>query len=204
MRPPTRPDRHQPGDPEGVPHSQAHGRRRPGLPGVVPPPSYLGDSVWMQFTDHDTDIVRGQLVEDSFERWYFCSPTTGPMFNTYARMRDWPADVQARRAGADTIDAAGQRGSIASIAGGAAPVVTRAYTYTWVNEFGEESRAGSAGRSAPATPTRIWTIGNIKRPRRHVAPAMPPTHKKCLYRTITGASGQTTYYRVAEIAARHD
>src|SRR5262245_45351351 len=48
-------------------------------PTYVPPPSYLGDSVWKQFTDPDTDIVRGQLVNDQFERWYFCSPTTGPM-----------------------------------------------------------------------------------------------------------------------------
>src|SRR5262245_41498442 len=39
----------------------------PAYPGVIPPPSYLGDSVWVQFTDHDTDIVKGQLVEDSYE-----------------------------------------------------------------------------------------------------------------------------------------
>ena len=60
----------------------------PAYPTMIPPPSYLGDSVWVQFTDHDTDVVKGQLVEDSFERYYFCSPTTGPMFNTYARLRD--------------------------------------------------------------------------------------------------------------------
>src|SRR5262245_18739230 len=53
----------------------------PAYPGVIPPPSYLGDSVWVQFTDRDTDVLKGQLVEDSFERYYFCSPTTGPMFN---------------------------------------------------------------------------------------------------------------------------
>lgn len=58
----------------------------PAFPLLVPPPSYLGDSVWVQFTDPNTDIVRGQLVEDSFKRWYFCSPSTGPLFNTYARL----------------------------------------------------------------------------------------------------------------------
>lgn len=50
------------------------------------PPSELGDSVWVQFNDADTDVVKGQLVEDQYERYYFCSPTTGPTFNTYARM----------------------------------------------------------------------------------------------------------------------
>src|SRR6478736_1830099 len=58
----------------------------PAFPGLVPPPSYLGDSVWAQFLDPDTDFVRGQLLEDQYERYYFCSPSTGPMFNTYARM----------------------------------------------------------------------------------------------------------------------
>src|SRR5262245_27504600 len=60
----------------------------PGFPGLVPPPSYLPDSVWVQFTDLDTDVVKGQLVEDQFERYYFCSPTLGPMFSTYKRLRD--------------------------------------------------------------------------------------------------------------------
>src|ERR1044072_314663 len=58
----------------------------PAHPTEVPPPSYLGDSVWMQFTDPDTDIVNGPLVNDSHRRVYWCSPSTGPMFNTYARL----------------------------------------------------------------------------------------------------------------------
>jgi hypothetical protein len=58
-------------------------KRRPGVP-----PSDLtpDESVWVQFADRDTDVVKGQLVEDKFERYYFCSPTEGPRFNTYARM----------------------------------------------------------------------------------------------------------------------
>src|SRR4029077_5361183 len=38
----------------------------PAYPGVVPPPSYLGDSVWVQFTDHNTDVIKGQLIEDQY------------------------------------------------------------------------------------------------------------------------------------------
>src|ERR1043165_2216256 len=58
----------------------------PAFPGVVPPPSYLGDSVWKQFTDPFTDILKGQLIGAQCERYYVCSPTTGPMFNAYARL----------------------------------------------------------------------------------------------------------------------
>src|SRR6187549_421695 len=43
-------------------------------------------STWKEFDHPDTDIVRGQLLEDEFERYYFCSPSTGPVFNTYARL----------------------------------------------------------------------------------------------------------------------
>ena len=60
----------------------------PAYPDIVPPPSYLGDSAWVQFTEHDVDIVKGQLVEDKYERYYFCSAEKGPRFNTYARMKE--------------------------------------------------------------------------------------------------------------------
>jgi hypothetical protein len=55
-------------------------------PGVAPSDLNPSESVWVQFADHDTDIVKGQLVEDKYERYYFCSPTIGPRFNTYARL----------------------------------------------------------------------------------------------------------------------
>ena len=76
----------------------------PAFPGVVPPPSYLGDSVWKQFQDPYTDILKGQLIEDQYERYYFCSPTTGPMFNTYARMRDGLTDYKLGVPGPDVVE----------------------------------------------------------------------------------------------------
>lgn len=171
----------------------------PEFPTVIPPPSYLGDSVWMQFTDPFTDIVRGQLLEDQYERYYFCSPTTGPQFNTYARMRDGLPPYKLGVPGPVTEPVTGNpdQPTIVSITGGAAPVVTRAYTYTWVNEFGEESTpalpvTGSGNGNA------VWTIGNIKDP--PAAAGYPAYTKKYLYRTITSASGVATYFRVATVA----
>ena len=175
----------------------------PNFPAVIPPPSYLGDSVWKQFSDPYTDILRGQLIEDQYERYYFCSPTTGPMFNTYARMRDGLPDYRLGVPGPNIIyDSAGNNAdkpTITSITGGVAPVSTRAYTYTWVNEYGEES--------APALPVlgsgnanAIWNIGNIKDPPAPTtSPLQPAWSKKYLYRTLSGESGQTTYYRVNTI-----
>jgi hypothetical protein len=176
----------------------------PTFPTMIPPPSYLGDSTWMQFTDPDTDIVRGQLVEDQYDRWYFCSPSTGPMFNTYARMQTGLAPYQLGVPGPNTTyDSAGNNAdkpTITSITGGAAPTLTRAYVYTWVNEFGEES-APSLPVLGAGNGNAIWNIGNIKDPPAPTSsPLQPNWSKKYLYRTISGASGQTTYYRVNTVA----
>ena len=168
----------------------------PAYPTIVPPPSYLGDSVWVQFADHDTDVVKGQLVNDSFERYYFCSPTTGPMFNTYARLRDGLAMF---RLGVPAVPGTVvYTPTINSITGGAAPVVTRAYTYTWVNMYGEES--------APALPVTgagnangVWTIGNLNDPTTEFT-GFADYQKKRLYRTVVAESGSTVYYKVADIA----
>ena len=173
----------------------------PQFPDVIPPPSYLGDSVWVQFQDPYTDILRGQLIEDSFERYYFCSPTTGPMFNTYVRMRDGLPPYRLGVPGPNIIvDSAGNNAdkpTIPSITGGAAPTTTRAYAYTWVNEFGEESNPSLPVIGA-GNANGIWNIANIKDP---PAPAtdQPAWKDKRLYRTLSGETGATTYYRVTVI-----
>jgi hypothetical protein len=152
--------------------------------------------VWVQFTDPDTDIVKGQLVEDSFERYYFCSPTTGPQFNTYARLRD---GLSMMNLGVPQVPSttAFQPG-IALISGGTAPVVTRAFVYTWVNIYGEES-VPSLPVTGSGNANAVWTISNILDPTTEFT-GFAGYQKKRLYRTITGASGQTTYYRVVELA----
>lgn len=170
----------------------------PAHPTLVPPPSYLGDSVWNQFTDPDTDIVKGQLLQDSFERYYFCSPTLGPSYNTYARLQAGLPGWKLGVPGPAPLPVIGNAYiPTISIAGGAAPVLTRSYLYTWVNIYGEES-APSLPQTASGNANGTWTIGNILDP--PAAPAYAAYAKKYLYRTITGASGQTTFYRVAEVA----
>ena len=171
----------------------------PAFPGVVPPPSYLGDSVWIQFTDPDTDIVRTAMVNDSFERYYFCSPANGPTFNTYQRLKD---GLSGYKLGVPAIAAepVGYAPTITSIVGGGAPVVTRAYTYTWVNIYGEES-APAPPVTAAGNGNAVWNIGGIwDMARGEGLLGYAPQAKKYLYRTITSASGVATYFRVAEIA----
>jgi hypothetical protein len=51
-------------------------------------PSILGPSNWIEFTDPDTNVVRSQIVNDAFQRYYAASPTQGPpTYNTLARIQ---------------------------------------------------------------------------------------------------------------------
>jgi hypothetical protein len=44
------------------------------------------DSFWMEFLDRDTDVIRSPVVDDSFHRYYWASPSEQPKYNTYARI----------------------------------------------------------------------------------------------------------------------
>ena len=172
----------------------------PAYPGVIPPASYLGDSVWALFTDPDTDIVKGQLVEDSFERYYFCSPSTGPMFNTYARLLAGIASNPNYKLGVPgpNVDTGStDTPTIVSITGGTTPVLTRNYVYTWINIYGEESNP-SLPVEGSGNANATWTIGNIKDP--PAAAGYAPYQKKRLYRQVSGTSGGFAFYKVADIA----
>ena len=309
------------------------------------PSDVMAASTWKEFDHPDTDIVRGQLLEDQYERYYFCSPSTGPVYNTYARLSAGLDDYKLGVPGPNAdLDAAGnnaakpiitnieaynvsenvyeiefkiaatagaataytnpggkgdrtaiitmsgttqfssamnglingvttsgptitnladanktivfdfvtdkkideitwyQKGSRGygdwefqrstdgttwvklgtAVMGGAPKVsysvantavyryyrlfqkdptdslnVTRAYVYTWVNEFGEESTP-----SLPATGAGdsmgVWTVTNITDPPPNPQAEHANYSHKYLYRTVSGASGQTTYYRVTE------
>ncbi len=49
-------------------------------------PTITGASQWLEFLDPDTDVMRSQVVDDSFQRYYFASPSQPPQYNTYARI----------------------------------------------------------------------------------------------------------------------
>lgn len=46
-----------------------------------------GPSTWVEFADPDTDVMRSPVVDDSFDRYYFASPTVAPKYNTRDRIQ---------------------------------------------------------------------------------------------------------------------
>jgi hypothetical protein len=49
--------------------------------------SITGASVWLEFADPDTDVMRSPVVNDTFDRFYFASPSLAPQYNTRARIQ---------------------------------------------------------------------------------------------------------------------
>jgi hypothetical protein len=47
---------------------------------------HIGDAYWMEFATEYTDVIRTAVVNDSFERYYWASPTDVPRYNTKARI----------------------------------------------------------------------------------------------------------------------
>lgn len=158
----------------------------------IPKTSYsketIADSYWLEFENPFTDVVRSPAVGDSFERFYWCSPTEQPKYNTKARI------VAGQSAHVLGIPAPTVAPTI-SISGGVSPVETRAYVYTWVSSYGEEGPP-SPPTLATGNANGTWTITTT-------APGAAATNRSLskvrIYRTITGTSGSTTYFFVAEI-----
>lgn len=50
-----------------------------------------GNSKWLEFLDQDTNVVRTPVVDDTFQRYYFASPSLPPQYNTYDRIANGQA-----------------------------------------------------------------------------------------------------------------
>jgi hypothetical protein len=45
------------------------------------------DSMWLEFADPDTTVLRSPVVNDIYQRYYFSSPSQPPKYNTYERIK---------------------------------------------------------------------------------------------------------------------
>lgn len=159
----------------------------------IPTTSDVSDyalSVYMEFDDADTKVVKAPIPNDSFERFYWAVPGQSPQYNTKARIIDGdPAYVLGMPTSADNM-------TVTPDGSGVGATEYRAYTFTWVSAYGEE------GPPAPAILANgkiddVWdlTFPAITGPesaQRNI------THRN-VYRTITGSQGDTNYYLVTTL-----
>lgn len=154
---------------------------------VVDNAGILADT-WLTFDSRDVDVVRSPIINDTHDR-YFWAGDGRPMMNTYARIENGdPAYFLG-------VPIPQNAPSVAPPAGSDE---TRAYVYTFVTEFGEESQP-----SPPVVATGVagqWDLSNIDTTVSDQASrAFGVGAKVKIYRTITGGTSSNFYY-VGEIA----
>lgn len=160
------------------------------IPTLFTDNQHIGESFWMEFVDQDTDVLKGPMANDLYDRYYWTSATTGPLYNSESRIRAGSAPLTLGVPYPLTFP------TITTSGGTSETVETRSYLFTWVTEFGEEG--------APSAPSvrndkidATWTIG-----------LTPPTtlqqsgrllESVRIYRTVTATTGDSTYFFVAEL-----
>lgn len=150
-----------------------------------------GGSEWVTFPDETIDMVKGPLVNDAFDRYYYTSEIDKPRMNTLIRLKDdlpgyllgvprplTPPTVTADGSGIGDQD------------------VTRAYVYTFVSAFGEEGAPSEPGIDT-GKEDDVWQITNMETTVPDAA-ERNISHKN-LYRTVSTPGGGVAYHFVAQI-----
>jgi hypothetical protein len=175
----------------------------------------LTQGYWWEFADQDTDVVRGPTVNDSFERYYYCSPSTGLRFATKADIIAGNGQSNSHAIGVprpgqppvvtpDTTNSAREPPEDSDGDGvpdtpGAfiAEVLTREYVVTFINQYGEESGPSPAAEATAPTDA-VWNVTNIPQPGVFDRDYAPITTIR-LYRTVTALSGSTVFNFVVDL-----
>lgn len=161
------------------------------LPGV----DSFANSFWWEHADPDTDVLPAPIVNDAYERIYWASPSSGmkwaPKANIIAGGATYASGVTAPTA-APAVAVVGGTGTPDG------PNETRAYTVTFIDAFGQESQPGPT-KEITGLADANYMLTSIPQP---VADATRPAITTIrIYRTVTGLSGATDFYKVADIAA---
>lgn len=145
---------------------------------------------WIAFDDTDVNFVRGALKNDQFDRYYAAGGTQTPVV---ASATGWGAGTPIYNLG---VPAPLTAPAVAPPVSGTVDE-TRAYVYTFVNIWGEESAPSPASTPATGDIEGIWALTSLDQ-------AFPgggtpaPLDKTRIYRTVTGTNS-VDYRFVAEI-----
>jgi len=161
------------------------------IPGPTTPVGGFTNSTWIEFADEYTNVIRAPMIQDTFKRYYFFSPSVVPEYNTLARVQasstpyilGVPAPTSAPTVGITGADTSNS--------------VTRAYVYTWVTAYGEEGPPSPPVLQTSST-VNTWTV-NITAPDAGVTTGRNITNVN-IYRTIADGSGSSTFFLLTTLA----
>lgn len=147
--------------------------------------------LWIDFFGPG-DAISNPLAEDAFDRYYWSDDANQHVrFNTRARIAAGDPEYFL---GCPTPTTA----PTVMVTGGGTPVSTRAYVYSFVNIYGDES-GPSPPTVASGAASDTWTLSDLETGNPPNVVGKAPFEFKKIYRTQTGASGVATFKFVAQI-----
>ena len=135
---------------------------------------------WISFGDEGVNFIRGALKNDQFDRYYAAGPTQLP---SVASAAGWTAGTPIYDLG---VPAPTTAPTVTPPATGTVDE-TRAYVYTFVNEWGEESEPSPASVPATGDITGTWVISNIESAFTGITTPNPLDLIR-IYRTVVGTA----------------
>ena len=135
---------------------------------------------WIAFDDEDRNFVRGALKNDQYDRYYAAGGAGVPQV---AAASAWAAGTPIYDLG---VPAPTTAPTVTPPASGSVDE-TRAYVYTFVNEWGEESAPSPASDPATGDITGTWNLSTLDQ--NFTGGLTPnPLAKRRIYRTVTGTN----------------
>ena len=153
----------------------------------------IGDApgTWIAFDSTDINFVRGALKNDQFDRYYAAGQSQDPAVATAA---DWAAGTNIYDLG---VPGPTTQPTVTPPASGTVDE-TRAYVYTFVNEWGEESEPSPASVPATGDIGGVWALSGLETA--FTGGLTPnPLAKIRIYRTVVGTAS-VDYRFVTEIS----
>lgn len=145
----------------------------------------VNPDAWLSFSSRDVDVVRSPIVNDSFDRYYWAGDGV-PKYNTYAQ-------IYAGSGGPYYLGVPTPTGA-PTVTPPTGDAETRAYVYTFVTAYGEES-APSPPTIATGAETTPWELSDIDTNPDAVNRNITKVN---IYRTVSGGNSSNFYY-VAQI-----
>lgn len=155
---------------------------------------HLNDSVWMEFTHPDTDVLRTQVIGDVYDRYYWMSPVTAPRYAPIATIKAQVPNVTGYLLG---VPAPGTISASAS-GGSSTTLKTVSYVQTFVSAYGEEGPP-----SAPFILSGIKIDASVTVTLHAPDPGDLGTNRNLtrsrIYRTVVASNGTATFFFVADL-----
>lgn len=146
-------------------------------------------AVWMGFASNDVDVVKAPLKNDSYNRHYWTGDQAFIAYNSDTRIENDDPPYRLGTPGPVTAPTL-------AVVGGSGATEDRAYVYTFVNVWGEESRP-SPVVSESGFVDGSWNLSLLETSGSDMANRQDIDAKR-IYRTVTGLS-TVSYFFVAEI-----